>query len=165
MRQLLSYPILLLASAVATAQEIPEDMEAHGEVYPATCKASERKLLKASLEALKEPDTQKLWQAIDTVLCAPGTAANERLVKQMLASRIKTTDEETGSEPSLGSRPATLELARKLMAKGQAWRANIQSQYEGLELQYAPNEACISSVTFVYRGKKWWISQTGSACD
>lgn len=83
----------------------------------------------------------------------------------MLASRFKTTDEGTGSEPSVQRLPPTLELARFLMAKGQAWRASLVPQDEGLELQYWPNEVCVNGVTFVYRGKKWWISQTGSACD
>lgn len=165
MRLLLSYAILLLSCAAASAQEVPQDLEAYGEVYPAACKASERKALKSSLEALKEADTQKLWQAIDTLLCAPATPANERLVKQMLASRVETLDEDTGSEPTVRRRPPTNELAQELMAKGQAWRATIELHDEGLVLQYAPNEACISSVTFVYRGKKWWIFQTGSACD
>ena len=165
MRYLMPYPILLLASAVATAQDIPKDLDVYGEVYPAACKAKEREALKASLMALNEPDTQKLWQAIETVLCGPGTAANERLVKQMLASRVKATDEGTGSEPSVQRRPPTLELARDLMAKGQAWSASLVRQDEGLELQYWPNEACVYGVTFVYRSKRWWISQTGSACD
>lgn len=76
MRQLLPCPILLLASAVAIAQDISQDMDVYEEVYPAACKAKELEALKASLAALKEPDTQKLWQAIETVLCGPGTPAN-----------------------------------------------------------------------------------------
>ena len=134
MRYLMPHLILLLASAVATAQDIPQDLAVYGEVYPAACKVKEREAPKASLVALKEPDTQKLWQAIEAVLCGPGTAANERLVKQMLASRVKTTDDGTGSEPSVQRRPPTLELAPDLIAKGQAWRASFEPQDEGLEL-------------------------------
>jgi len=165
MRPLLSFPILLLAAAAASAQNVPQDMEAYGVVHTAACKPTERKALKASLDALKEPDTQKLWQAIDTLLCAPATPANERYVKQMLASRVKTTDEGTGSEPDVQHQPPTAKLAREVMAKGQAWSAAIDSRAEGVVVRYAPDEACIASVTLTYRGKKWWISRAGSACD
>jgi len=80
------------------------------------------------LDALKKADTQKLWQTIDTLLCSSATPANERLVKQMLASRVKTLDEVTGSEPTVRRRQPTNELARELMAKGHAWRASIEPQ-------------------------------------
>ncbi len=170
MRQFLQYAILLPAGALCwaaavAARDIPADLDVYGEVYPNACKPTERKARQASLAALKEPDMQKLSQAIDTLLCAPGTPANERDVRQMLASRVKTTDEATGSDAEVRRRRPSPELAREVMAKGDAWGATVEPHEDGIVVHYWANEACVASVVFSYRGRKWWISRAGSACD
>lgn len=168
LRSTIALAALASLSLSCSADTIPVKypaLQMHGETYQSACMPEHLSKLKAAL--LKEPvnETDQLWRAVRTMLCAPKDRVSRRLVKSLLPSKVRRTTESTGDEPRSKLIARTDGLIDKMLAEGKVWNACIRSIDEGITLQYFSNEACVESRKLKWANNKWSIVQIGSACD
>ena len=134
-----------------------------GDVYDASCTASAKAALQASLNG---PTAAEGWKMIDTLLCAPRTAASKAYVASHVARTVSYQSYSTGDEQE---QPSTVALSaaiiNELLAAGEAWDANVDASAQEIQLSYHPNEACVHTRTLEFIQGKWRITAMGSACD
>lgn len=160
---------LLLCVTSTCASAAPKTfppMRQGDQEYANTCSPKEKKLLRAALLDSKVPDQEKAWRLIDSLLCAEKTPANQRLIRNAMARKIKAKYDGTGQDTSFETITPSDEAAERLMAGGAAWQASFEpAESAGWQLSYWPDEATVSSYTIDYKKAKWIITGYGSASD
>ncbi|NYE59770.1 hypothetical protein FHW58_000922 [Duganella sp. 1224] len=106
------------------------------------------------------------WRLIDTLLCAPKSAASKAYIASHAVRKINYQSSGTGEEQEEAcSIPVTKDVINALLAAWEAWNATVQASPAEIQLSYYPNEACIHSRTLELVKGKWRITAMGSACD
>lgn len=161
--------VLLLCMTSTFANAAPKTyppMTQYGQEYANACSPNEKKALRASLVKLKIPDQEQAWRLIDTLLCAEKTPGNQRLIRNVMAKKIKAQYDGTGQDTSFATITPSDEAAEQLMAGGSAWDASFRTaQSDGWEVSYSSDEVSVTSTTIDYKKGKWLITEHGSASD
>ena len=166
---LLTFVLICCGSGAASpAVDVPDKyppLEMHGETYPNTCTAPQKKNLHEALLASRVHDTEGAWRAIDAMLCTPSDDANRRYVKTLVPKKIKQTVESTGDQPEFKLVARSDKLIGSLIADGRAWNADVSAEPTKIVLQYFANEACVRSKTLTFENRRWSLTDVGEACD
>jgi len=134
-----------------------------GDVYDASCTASAKAALQA---ALAGPTAAEGWRMVDTLLCAPQSAASRAYVTSHATPKISYQSYSTGDEQEQASTvPLSAAIINELLAAGAAWNAIVEASAEEIRLSYYPNQACVNTRTLEFIQGKWRITAMGSACD
>lgn len=134
-----------------------------GDVYDASCTASAKAALQA---ALAGPTAVEGWRMVDTLLCAPKSAASKAYVACHAARKISYESYSTGDEQEQASTvPLSSAIIDELLAAGAAWNATVEVNAEQIRLSYYPNEACVNTRTLEFIQGRWRLTTMGSACD
>jgi hypothetical protein len=156
---------LAMAAAPVPKQAYPVMTQGERE-YANTCSPKEKKILRAALRDSKVPDQEQAWRLIDSLLCAEKAPANQRLIRNAMARKIKAKYDGTGQDTSFETITPSDEAAERLMAGGAAWQARFEpAESDGWQLSYWADEATVSSYTIDYKKAKWIITGYGSASD
>jgi hypothetical protein len=147
----------------ASEQYSPLSMQ--GEEYPNACSQAELARLKESVLNDRVRKAQQVWRLIETILCGPDNNANRAYIKSMIKRNIKVKTQSTGDEPNFKMILRSEEVAREIMAVGEAWDVTIRADAEMLTLQYFENEACMKGVRFMCINSQWIIYEISGACD
>lgn len=153
--------LLALAASSFCAQAFPS-IEIHGTEYPSTCQSTQWAELEALLHELA--DGRQPLQLIDlvrTYLCGSGTQADKRLQRRV-ARFVDVVSEESGIIGQTSSRTPRAEVTA---LAGQAWDASAQADEGYVWVSYAENEACATSVGFLFRQTDWTLQAMNGACD
>lgn len=150
------------AAASAAADERHQPLNIHGEAYlPACAQAEWRKLHGSVLEAAADRDAGQLAGAVWNYLCGAGEAAARRL-RRSLPARVFSVGSQTGTE---GEVKRFVPRAEFSTLAGQAWGASVGEEGGKVVVSYYPNEACVASVTFAFRDRRWLLTRMSDACD
>lgn len=134
-----------------------------GDTYDASCAATGKAALQAELIG---PAAADGWKLLDTLLCAPKTAASKAYVASHIVNKVSYRSFSTGDESEEATTvAANAKLIDELLAAGAAWNATITASSDEIQLSYYPDEACINSRTLEFAQGKWRVTAVGSACD
>ncbi len=158
--------LCMTSTLTAAAPKTYPTMKQSDQEYAATCSPKEKKILRASLLEKQLPAQEQAWRLIDTLLCAEKTPANQRLIRNAMAKKIKAQHDGTGQETSFETITPSDEAAEGLMAGGSAWQATFEAaQSDGWKVYYWSDEVSVTGTTIDYKKGKWIIIEHGSASD
>jgi hypothetical protein len=137
----------------------------HGGTYQNACSPTEISKLKNNLRKNNISDYKTLKIILETILCADENAKNTKKIYDTLDNEIIESYEGTGEQKSKNLIAKRKEIVSEIMAKHNAWNAEVDVNHHEIKLQYFSNEACVNSVSLRYLKQKWMIFKVGGACD
>jgi hypothetical protein len=156
--------VLSLSSADIEAQDY-KPLTKHGSTYPNACLPEETKELQGDLNSKKIPEPDKVWVAVELILCSQKNKSNLKRVSELVTKKILAASESTGDAPQSEVVGRTEKIVSDLMAAGQAWDAGIRLEEGDVVLRYFADEACVKSARLTYTRNRWLVSRIGEACD
>jgi hypothetical protein len=156
-----------LAQAQGRSPGVKGSLEVHGQQYPNACSPVERRKLRQAVRraAGRGRDADGAWRLVETLLCAPDSAASRRYLTGVSPPKIRLKSAGTGQDDTSELVRRDGALFESLLAKGGAWNATVSSESTDIVLSYYPNEACISSRTLKFTNRMWRLVEMGEACD
>ena len=155
----------LVFAAPEAPQKKYEDLSVYGEVLPNACTPMAKKKQRAALDAAKVSAPDQAWKVITTLLCAENSASQQRYVQSILANKVHSNEEATGSEPEITTLKPSRELANSLLASGRAWDAKLEMRGDAFTLNYYSDEASIKGLTIKLVNAKWTVIAIDGATD
>lgn len=130
--------------------------------YPESCTKTEWTRIKAKLiESARERPGEELAQIAYTYMCRHGEAATKSLLTHS-PKKILSLSEGSGQD-------ATKELVEATEALtpqgGNVWGAEVSTIDDRVQIIFRPDEACIKTISFISKARKWLVNQIEESCD